>query len=212
MDHAFWHQRWQNQEIGFHRDAFHELLTSYFAKVVSSGRVVVPLCGKSNDMLWLLDQGYRVFGVELSELAVVTFFEENQLRPLVQQRGKFKEYAVDELVIWVGDVFDLSADDLADCDAWYDRAALVALPDDLRSNYVSLLKNKLPRGSKGLLITVEYPPGYRQGPPFSITEKDVHTAFDSRFKIKRMAQIQGFVNNQPTADSPVTEQAYLLYD
>lgn len=212
MEHNFWHQRWQQQQIGFHRDAFHELLTAYFPKALASGRVLVPLCGKSKDMLWLLDEGYQVFGIELSELAVQAFFQENQLQPVVQQRGKFTEYAIDELVIWVGDVFDLSVEDLANVDGWYDRAALVALPESLRSDYVELLKHKLPRGSKGLLITVEYPQGFRQGPPFSIPEDEVVAGFESRFRIKPLARVPGRVNNETPADNPVTEQAYLLYD
>ncbi len=212
MDHAFWHQRWQNQQIGFHRDAFNALMTRHFASALATGQVFVPLCGKSNDMLWLLDEGYQVFGVELSELAVQSFFAENQLKPKITQRGKFIEYAVDELVIWVGDVFDLTATDLASCDGWYDRAALIALPEDLRKNYVELLINRLPNGSKGLLITVEYPVGYRQGPPFSIVEEEVRDAFEGRFKVQREAQVQGFVNNEVSADNPVTEQAYLLFD
>ncbi|RUO63752.1 thiopurine S-methyltransferase [Pseudidiomarina insulisalsae] len=212
MDHAFWHRRWQNQQIGFHRDAFHELLTSYFSKLGSSGRVFVPLCGKTKDMLWLLDQGYRVFGVEISELAVETFFRENQLLPKVTKRGAFKEYALDELVIWVGDVLDLTSEDLADIDAWYDRAALVALPDPLRARYVEVINQRLPSGSKGLLITVEYPSGLREGPPFSVAEEEVKERFGKRFKIRRMAQTQAFAKQDAIGASPITEQAYLLFD
>lgn len=212
MDHNFWHQRWQQQQIGFHRDAFHELLTEYFPKACPSGRILVPLCGKTKDMLWLLDQGYKVFGVELSELAVQAFFTENQLEPEVTNVGKFKQYAVDELVIWVGDVFELTANDLADVDGWYDRAALVALPPEMRARYVALLRKTLPSGSRGLLVTVEYPDGYREGPPFSVAEDEVKSAYGQRFKVQRKARIQGFVNNEPSADSPVTEQAYVIYD
>lgn len=212
MDHAFWHQRWQQQQIGFHRDAFHDLLISYFPKVCRSGRVFVPLCGKSNDMLWLLDQGYRVFGVELNPLAVEAFFAENQLKPSIQKRGKFTEYRVDELVIWLGDVFALTATDLADVDAWYDRASLVALPEGMRKDYIELLNHTLPAGCTGLLVTVEYPAGYWKGPPFSIAETEVRDAFAHSFKVERMARVEGFMrNNELLEDSPVTEQAYLLY-
>lgn len=212
MDHAFWHQRWQQQQIGFHRDAFHDLLISYFPKTCQSGRVFVPLCGKSNDMLWLLDQGYRVFGIELNQIAVETFFAENQLQPTIQQRGKFTEYRVDELVIWLGDVFALTPEDLADVDAWYDRASLVALPEAMRKDYIALLKRTLPDGCAGLLVTVEYPAGYWKGPPFSVSDEEVRVAFGEAFKIERMARVESFMrNNALLEDSPVTEQAYLLY-
>ncbi|WP_411361109.1 thiopurine S-methyltransferase [Pseudidiomarina sp. YC-516-91] len=212
MDHNFWHQRWQQQQIGFHRDAFHELLTEYFPQACPTGRILVPLCGKTKDMLWLLDQGYKVFGIELSELAVQAFFAENQLKPQVASVGNFKQYALDELVIWVGDVFDLTPKDLADVDGWYDRAALVALPPEMRTRYVELLRQALPSGSRGLLVTVEYPDGYREGPPFSVPEDEVKSAYGQRFKVQRRARIQGFVNNEPSVDRPVTEQAYVIYD
>jgi Thiopurine S-methyltransferase (TPMT). len=35
--------------------------------------VLVPLCGKSLDMDWLLDAGYKVFGIELSNIAIQAF-------------------------------------------------------------------------------------------------------------------------------------------
>ncbi len=33
-------------------------------------RVLVPLCGKTPDLLWLAEQGNEIVGVELSEIAV----------------------------------------------------------------------------------------------------------------------------------------------
>ncbi len=42
-------------------------------------RVFVPLCGKSIDMLWLVQQGFAVTGCEISELAVEQFFTENSI-------------------------------------------------------------------------------------------------------------------------------------
>ena len=41
--------------------------------------VFVPLCGKSLDMVWLLEQGFSVTGCEISELAVQQFFTENSI-------------------------------------------------------------------------------------------------------------------------------------
>lgn len=212
MDHKFWHQRWQQQQIGFHRDAFHELLTSYFPKISPSGCVFVPLCGKSKDMLWLLDQGYHVLGVELSELAVKAFFAENQMTPTVTKLGDFIEYSAGELRIWVGDVFDLRPNDLAAVDAWYDRAALIALPKSMRQRYAKLVRECLPRGTKGLVITVDYPEGLREGPPFAVAEEEFCSLFSERFRIQQLAHVQGFVEKPTDKTSAMSEYAYLVYD
>jgi thiopurine S-methyltransferase len=211
MESAFWHERWENQQIGFHQLHTHELLLKYFTRVVKPGaKVFVPLCGKSNDMLWLLEKGYRVFGVELSELAARQFFEENQLKPRITQRGDFKEYALDELVIWVGDFFKLVKSDLADIDAWYDRAAMIALPPEMRQRYVQQLCEQLPEQAKGLLITLQYPDGYREGPPFSVLEGEVEVGYGQRFSIDRLESAETTVNGKEADDNPVTEQVYKL--
>ncbi|MGM7318298.1 thiopurine S-methyltransferase [Idiomarina sp. ST10R2A5] len=211
MESAFWHERWENQQIGFHQPHTHELLLKYFSGVVKPGaKVFVPLCGKSKDMLWLLEKGYRVFGVELSELAARQFFEENQLKPQITQRGDFKEYALDELVIWVGDFFKLVKSDLADIDAWYDRAAMIALPPEMRQRYVQQLCEQLPEQAKGLLITLQYPNGYREGPPFSVLEGEVEVGYGQRFSIDQLESAETTVNGKEADDNPVTEQVYKL--
>ncbi|ATZ73044.1 thiopurine S-methyltransferase [Idiomarina sp. X4] len=211
MEASFWHERWENQQIGFHRPEAHEMLRRYFKKVAKPGATVfVPLCGKSNDMLWLLDNCYRVFGIELSDLAVKQFFSDNDLTPTVTQKGKFKEYALGELVIWVGDFFELTGKDLADVDAWYDRAAMVALPPEMRRHYVKQLSEQLPERAQGLLITLQYPAGFREGPPFSVSEGEVESGFGQRFSIEQLESDEGILNGEKPEDNPVTEQVYQL--
>ena len=68
-----------------------------------------------------------------------------------------------------GDVFALDADALADCSAVFDRAALIALPPELRQRYVQRVVCPAAAGCRGLLITLEYPPHEKQGPPFTVT-------------------------------------------
>lgn len=207
MDHEFWHQRWQLQEIGFHRDAHHQLLVDNFHRVATEGLVFVPLCGKSKDLLWLLDNGYRVRGLELSAIAIEDFFRDHQLQPEITQRGAFTVYRVDELEIWHGDVFDITAADLADVDAWYDRAALVALPPAMRERYAQLLKRVLPAGAHGLVVRIQYPTGSRQGPPFAVTTAEVQALFGQRFQIETLPQAERFVARH----QDITEHALLLY-
>ncbi|WP_404401081.1 thiopurine S-methyltransferase [Idiomarina seosinensis] len=211
MQSEFWHKRWQNQEIGFHQMEANRLLREHFASVAKpDATVFVPLCGKSNCLLWLLEKGYRVFGIELSELAVEQFFEENRLQPAIARHTHFTKYSVNQLTIWVGDFFKLRAADLANVDAWYDRAAMIALPPAMRSDYTKQLCRQLPAHTEGLLITLQYPPGYRQGPPFSVTEEEVKKVYGQRFRIEQLARQQGSINALESCDNPVIEQAFKL--
>ena len=72
-----WIERWQIGRTGWHERQGNASLKRYWD--LTGRRVLVPLCGKSADLLWLESQGNSVTGIELSELAVAAFFDENQL-------------------------------------------------------------------------------------------------------------------------------------
>jgi thiopurine S-methyltransferase len=179
MDSDFWHQRWREGRTGFHQAAPTPLLLRHWpALALATGsRVFVPLAGKSLDLLWLAGQGHRVLGVELSPLAVRQFFDEQGLTPQVHASRLGLHHVAGEIELICGDVFDLDAAALADCAAVYDRAALIALPPDLRRRYVRELYARLPAGCRGLLVTLEYPPHEKQGPPFPVPEAEVRELY-----------------------------------
>ena len=179
MQHDFWHQRWQQNQIGFHSPEVNPHLQRFWpALAVNLGsRVFLPLCGKSNDMLWLLAQGYQVVGVELSPMAVEAFFADNDLHPTVRRQGNFMVHQIDGLEIFCGDFFELSAVDLGKVDAVYDRAALVALPPDMRFDYVTHLTALLEPGDQILLVTFEYPQLEMPGPPFSVPGAEIEMLY-----------------------------------
>ena len=185
MDAAFWLSRWEKREIGFHQEDINRFLKQYWAtlELTKGSTVLVPLCGKSKDMLWLVEQGYHVLGVELSETAVQEFFEEWKVHPKVDQRGSFKRYSGRNVELLVGDFFALIAENLENVTAVYDRAALVALPPDMRSNYANLLAKILPAKTQSLLISFEYAIGAIKGPPFSIPIETVKCLFEGRCDI-----------------------------
>src|SRR5690606_3494808 len=83
MHPDFWHQRWSDQQIGFHQSTPTPLLLEHWPALglPAGAQVFVPLAGKSLDMAWLAAQGHRVLGVELSPLAVAQFFAEHGLQP-----------------------------------------------------------------------------------------------------------------------------------
>lgn len=179
MQPDFWHERWQLNQIGFHQSDINPYLQQFWPQLHTAPacRVFVPLCGKSRDMLWLQGQGHEVVGVELSELAVQAFFEENGLVATVRQQGNFKVYEAARIRLYSGDFFDLTAADLAGVRAIYDRASLIALPPDMRPRYVRHMRDLLLPGTQTLLISFDYPQHEMQGPPFSVDEAQVRELY-----------------------------------
>jgi thiopurine S-methyltransferase len=182
MEAGFWLQRWEKREIGFHQVEINRYLEQYWPSLELGGgsTVFVPLCGKSRDMLWLAQLGHHVLGVELCEAAVQQFFEELKVQPKVEQKGSFARYSVENIELLVGDFFAITAEDLQEVAGVYDRAALVALPPDMRRDYVNLLAEIVPAKTQTLLITFEYRLGDREGPPFSIPIDAVQGLFEGR--------------------------------
>ena len=201
MDPEFWHQRWREHQIGFHQDKPTPLMLKHWPSlgVPAGSRVFVPLAGKSLDMLWLAGQGYRVLGVELSQLAVEEFFTEADLPYTVTHSPMGRHYRSGPIELVCGDAFALDQVLLDSCDAVFDRAALIALPPDLRRRYAGELYARLPGRCRGLLITLEYPQHEKAGPPFSVTEAEVrelyagHWSVDVLERRDILAQQPGFV-------------------
>lgn len=175
MEPKFWQERWARNQIGFHLPEVNPYLLRYWPSLTlaQGAKVLVPLCGKSLDLMWLASNGYHVLGVELSEQAVDAFFREQNLTPRITWHGVFKVYQADLIEIWCGDFFALDAGALADCTALYDRAALIALPPLMRAQYAEQLNSLLRPDCQGLLITLDYDQTQKAGPPFAVTDDEV---------------------------------------
>ncbi|HEX2081992.1 MAG TPA: thiopurine S-methyltransferase [Xanthomonadaceae bacterium] len=185
MEPDFWHQRWHEGRIGFHQERISPLLEAHWQAVgvPSDGRVFVPLCGKSLDMHWLAELGYRVLGVELSPIAVEAFFEAQGLVPTVHESRYGLHHLAGPYELVVGDAFALDAEALAGCTAVFDRAALIALPPDMRRRYLHELYGRLPSGCRGLMVTLEYPPHEKAGPPFPVDEAEVRARLADTWQV-----------------------------
>ena len=164
---TFWHNRWQTQEIGWHRDAYNDLLTKHWDRIGSNkgDRVLVPLCGKSLDMLWFASQGYSVVGLEMVEEAIQAFFEENKLDVVRETIHEQIHHTSEPFRIIEGDIFNLKAG-LTQADAWYDRAPMIAIPPTMRETYVKQIRQLTKPNAVGLLITFAYPKEEMEGPHF----------------------------------------------
>ena len=215
MDHGFWEDRWRRGEIGFHQPHIHAQLQKFWPALglPKGSTIFVPLSGKTRDMVWLAEQGHKVIGAELSERAVRDFFEESGLSPTITASGPFRIFKAGAFTIYQGDFFALAADALGDVAACYDRAALIALPSSMRPKYAEKLTNVLPLDAPILAITIEYPEGEIQGPPFSVIGEEVRALYGDKFEIEILEERDGLAESDNLKKRGVTkleEIAYLL--
>jgi thiopurine S-methyltransferase len=209
MKHEFWHQKWEKSEIGFHLPEANPLLVQHFPNLnlKQGARVFLPLCGKTLDIAWLLAQGYRIAGAELSEIAIEDLFKYLNLTPSITKLGEITHYGASHLDIFVGDIFLLTPAFLDKVDAIYDRAALVALPEDMRKAYTAhlmALTSKAPQ----LLICFEYDQTIHEGPPFSICADEVKQHYQVDYDLTLLASDN--MSGGLKGKYPATEEVWLL--
>jgi thiopurine S-methyltransferase len=206
MDTKFWHERWEANEIGFHQSRPTPLFVTYFNELglTKGSRVFVPLCGKTLDIGWLLKNGCRVAGAELSEIAITQLFAELGIEPKITDLGTVKHYSAINIDIFVGNIFDLTCNMLGPVDAIFDRAALVALPEDVRIRYAKHLID-ITVGSPQLLITYAYDQSLRQGPPFSVSPEEVNRHYKDHYEISPLETLDvgGGLRGQITAKETI---------
>jgi thiopurine S-methyltransferase len=210
LEPSYWLERWEKGRIGFHLAEANPRLLQHAHVLSDVVRVLVPLCGKSADLEWLAVQGFEVVGIELSELAAQAFFSERGFSPTRRERRSFVEYQHGTVTILVGDFFAANAEELGYFDGAYDRAAMIALPDELRTRYAAHLQTLLTPKAKLLLVTLFY--DAEGGPPFSVSPEEVRSAYAG-------ARISELSSDDTRADTPgpverganfVHENAYLI--
>lgn len=227
MEPQFWHDRWQDRKIGFHKSTTNPIIINHFAKLklTKGARVFVPLCGKSLDMVWLAAQGYHVVGAELSEVAVGEFFAQltesmaetkaapetkaaQVPKPTVAKEGPITRYSVPGIDILQGNIFDVTRDQVGPIDAIYDRAALVALPLELRNRYSAKLR-ELSGTAPQLLSCFEYDQSRIDGPPFSIDLQGIEAQYKDHYTITELDRYS-YDSQLKGTDIPAIETVWLL--
>ena len=181
MDRDFWLSRWSSNQIGFHLKGVNPLLVRFWPTVAGSStdKVVVPLCGKSEDLRWLAERGHDVVGVELSLVAAKAFAAEQRTVLTETHEPPFTVLRGDRLAYYVGDFFDFHSSNEGVFKLFYDRAALIALPPEMRGAYARQLASLLEPRANGLLIALEYDPSEMHGPPFTVPEAEVRRHFSA---------------------------------
>jgi thiopurine S-methyltransferase len=187
----YWRGRWEDGRTGWHRDGINPALAQWWGslEVDPAAAVLVPLCGASLDLRWLAGQGHRVVGVEASGLALERFFAEAEVEPEERRVGAYRLLEAGTVHLFEGDWFGFEAVGAGPFPAAYDRAALIAMPPELREAYMAQLHHLLAPGGTLLLVTFEYPPGAREGPPFSVEEDELHRLSLGRFEVEQLERI-----------------------
>lgn len=207
MDEKFWHQRWETNDIGFHKDDPHHDLVKYFDRLgLQHGETIfVPLCGKSKDLVWLRAQGVQVVGVELSRLAVDAFFAENNLPGEWITKGGLPCCCSPGYTIYCADLHELKPDHLEGTTAAYDRGSLVALPMEMRRGYARHMDTLLPTASKILAVSYEYDQIETCGPPFSVPIDEVRELFLPNFDLEVLVEEDTLWSHKGLAARGVTQ-------
>ncbi|CAA6799624.1 MAG: Thiopurine S-methyltransferase (EC [uncultured Sulfurovum sp.] len=209
MEADFWHKLWETNNTGWHLDDTNPLLEEFFPQLelTRNARVFIPLCGKTLDISWLLHHGYSVVGAELNEIAIKELFNVLALEPNIQKVGELTLYHAENIDIFVGDIFELTAETLGKVDAIYDRAALVALPKEMRLKYTALLKQITPTVPQ-FLISYEYDQTLMGGPPFSISPMEIEAHYKECYSIELLKSFK--LTEGSLSQINATENIWLL--
>ena len=207
MEHQFWHEKWEINELGFHQDHFNPPLVKHWRTldIPAGSKVFVPLCGKSKDMLWLAQLGYDVVGVELSEIAARSFFDEHGLPAECDKVGPFARYRSDRIQILCGDFFSLTPALLHDVMAVFDRGSLIALPPAMRIRYVGKLKALLQPPVKTLMLTLAHEEELFSPPPHPVYDDEVRSLYQPWCEVEFLETTETVVKGYT-----VPQSSYLL--
>jgi hypothetical protein len=139
----------------------------------------------------VISPGFLIRDIKLwasSELAIKQLFSGLSLEPTITRIGSLTQYSAPDIDIFVGDIFELNADILGTVHGIYDRAALVALPTDMRTRYARHLINITDRAPQ-FLICYEYDQSLMSGPPFSIDSAHIRDLYTNDYSVAPVDRI-----------------------
>tara|TARA_R110002110_G_scaffold415800_1_gene656285 strand:- start:42688 stop:43344 length:657 start_codon:yes stop_codon:yes gene_type:complete len=202
MDQAFWHEKWNSDNIPFNQKQPNPFMVKFFNRLnlKPGSTIFAPLCGKSVDLVWLAEQGFKVIGSELNYQACKDFYHENAIPFKEHKEKSFHFFSSENITLLAGDFFELSNDIIGKIDAIYDRASLIALPSDTRLLYAEKIINLTNANTHLFLITIGYKQSQMQGPPFSVNETEVYQLYSQYFHIET-------VHNKRAKNIPLHLQA-----
>ena len=160
--------------------------------------VLIPMCGRSQIVLWFAERGHRVVGIEWSELAIKQFFVENGLAYSEKscriggiEMTVYMCTAHDKsITIYCGDLFAFKEDNLGGFDCTFDHGSIGSFDftDIKRTMYAELMSSFTKPGGRIILSFFDYEHSEHPMIPFAVTEKEVTTLYREHFKPPQLLQ------------------------
>jgi len=199
---SIWETQWQKGDVSFHLPEVNPKLLDNMDELIGcekSGEkvcrdILVPLCGKSKDLVHLHGLGHNVVGCEGVEQACTEFFSENNIEftrtPLEGIDGSLFSSSDGRLRLFQCDFLALTPEVVGTkIDAVWDIQSLVSINPRDRKQYVRTLRSLLADDFRYLLVTIEYEPFAHLGRPHSISYNAVKELFGSFSNVKFIAQL-----------------------
>lgn len=185
MEISYWKSRWEKNNIGFHNPEINHYLLEFEERVIShqTKNVFVPLCGKTSDLMWFKNKGLTVTGVEAIDLACEQFFSEQSLTAQLSKSHGFTIHSVPDLALWCGNFFDAPIKLIQEADFIYDRACIVALPENLRKSYAAKINQSAKTATSFMIHTFTYNQEKMSGPPFCVPREEISELFGAEWAI-----------------------------
>lgn len=209
MNKVFWNNKWENNEIGFHQNNVTPLLKKYLHYFLDKNSIkkscLLPLCGKTFDLIYLSEFFKEVTGVELIKKAIEDFYIENNL----EMRTRNSSISSKNIEIFNEDFFSFNKSENKKYSYIFDRASLIAISPVSREKYVQSIKRSMSTNCKIFLITIEYKQDQIEGPPFSLSDDDVKSLFKD-FKLEKLCRESVIGQNQKFKGLNIFQSAWLI--
>ncbi|MBX7208783.1 MAG: methyltransferase domain-containing protein [Verrucomicrobiaceae bacterium] len=165
-----WEDRYRAGDVFWDRGHASPPLMQYVARHPLSGRVLVPGCGRGNDVAALAKAGVDVLGVDIAPTAIR------------EARERYPDVA-DRFV--TGDLFDLAPALRGAFDVVMEHTCLSGMEPALREKYRRGVESALKPG--GLIVGVWFinpalDPG-SSGPPYPLSVPDLDALFADGFEV-----------------------------
>ncbi|AUN98197.1 hypothetical protein C0V70_08780 [Bacteriovorax stolpii] len=186
----FWSDVWKEGVIRFHQKDYNQAMVHFFRDIdLKNKTVLIPLAGKTNDILFFLEKGAHVTAIEFYEGAVMAFFNENNI-PFTK---KDHTYSGQNITFYAGDFFDYK--NHIPFDVMYDRASQVVFNQENRPAYYAHMSTLIDKHTILFLGAIDHQGPHDYGPPFKISPEEVMSAY------KNMGIFLEMVSSQMNAAS-----------
>ncbi|KAG0232745.1 hypothetical protein BGX31_005020 [Mortierella sp. GBA43] len=139
-------------------------------QIPTTGNVLVPGCGRGVDVFYLRNKDRKVYGLDISPIAVEQ----------CQELQKAQNIPDSEVHFFVDDFFKFDIPQ-GGFQLIYDYTFFCAIPPELRPSWGQRMAELITKD--GVLITLMYPlKDHEGGPPFAVSEAAYHAELDANFE------------------------------